>query len=887
MSTASPAQRRPPGRHARRWLALGCAMQVVVFLGDLFTPLGFAHGVLYAPAVLIGMLAHRHWAVWSVAALGVVGVGLGWQFSDGRLPRITDEFIVLNRVVGLFSVVLTAALCSAMLRVSRGRMTSEATLDATAGLLDMASTVGELGGWRVDLPDRTSHWSPQVFRLLDHPAGEVPAIEPIILKYAPEHRELIRQRFEDCVTSGRPFDEVLQVVSRSGQRRWIRVVGRAVRDAGGTIVRIEGAIQDVERHKSAEAALERSRAEWRLMADSLPMTVWVADAAGALVYMNRFAAEYSGMGGATLLGDGWMQCVHPEDRARVGAQWAAAIAAGADYEAEFRGRRRDGQWRLQLARAVPVTLPGAGERRWYGTAIDIQNLRDEQQARARLADRLGETMESVTDAIFLLDRDWKVVYLNSQAETLLERRREDLLGRNVWDEFPEARGSVFQQQYERCRRDGVAVRFDSGYGPLAKHFEVSAYPSDGGVMVYFRDVTQDRRIAEQLGQAQRMDSLGQLTGGVAHDFNNLLTVILGNAEVLADRFAEGAAERAMADMIVAAATRGAEMTNRLLAFSRKQALEPRVVDLEQLVRAFSPLLVRAIGEQVQLEIVGRPGLWPASVDPGQLEVALLNLVVNARDAMPAGGRVVIETGNAEFDAAYAEQHADLQPGCYAMLAVSDTGHGIPPDILPRVFEPFYTTKGVGKGTGLGLAMVYGFVKQSRGHAAIYSEVDRGTTVRLYFPRATAARDEPEPAPATPPPGEAHAERLVVLLVEDDALVRAFARRQVEALGHVVIEAGNGPEALRQLAAHPEVGLLFTDIVMPGGMTGRQLADAAQALRPGLPVLYTSGYTENAIIHQGRLDPGVVLLSKPYARAELAEKLRQAAGVNGRATTARG
>jgi signal transduction histidine kinase len=379
----------------------------------------------------------------------------------------------------------------------------------------------------------------------------------------------------------------------------------------------------------------------------------------------------------------------------------------------------------------------------------------------------------------------------------------------------------------------------------------------------------------RLRQSQRLEAIGQLTGGVAHDFNNLLTVVMGNAELLAEQVEGQPTQKMLAEMIVAAASRGAGLTGQLLAFARKQALEPRAVDLNPLVAQLDPMLRRTLGEHIEIELIRAAGLWPALVDPGQLENALLNLCLNARDAMPRGGRLTLETANARLDADYADAQAELKPGQYVMLAVSDTGEGIAPEHQPRVFEPFFTTKDKGKGTGLGLAMVYGFVKQSGGHVSVYSERGQGSTFKLYLPRATSA----PPAVASGPNGDVDAVggTETVLLVEDDEGVRQAAREHLIALGYAVIEAPDGPQAMRLLQQHPEVDLLFTDVVMPGGMNGRALADAARALRPGLRVLYTSGYTENAIVHHGRLDSGVLLLAKPYRRAELARAVRSALG----------
>ncbi|MFN0186262.1 MAG: ATP-binding protein [Aquabacterium sp.] len=380
------------------------------------------------------------------------------------------------------------------------------------------------------------------------------------------------------------------------------------------------------------------------------------------------------------------------------------------------------------------------------------------------------------------------------------------------------------------------------------------------------------RLDARLMQSQRLEAIGQLTGGVAHDFNNLLTVVLGNADLLAETCVDDPAKRQAAQMIVEAAQSGAVLTQQLLAFARKQPLMPGVVDVNQRIAALDPLLRRTLGEHIEIEVVRGAGLWPALVDATQLENALLNLCLNARDAMPTGGKLTLETANASLDRRYADQYPELTPGQYTLIAVSDTGVGIAAQDLPRVFEPFFTTKAKGKGTGLGLAMVYGFAKQSGGHIGIYSEPGQGTTVKLYLPRATGPRAVAEGPPVedvVPGAGQ------TLLVVEDDEAVRQLACHELRALGYRVLQAASGAQALPLLEGGETIDLLFTDVVMPGGMSGRELADAARRLRPGLRVLYTSGYTENAIVHHGRLDPGVQLLPKPYRRTELARAVRAA------------
>jgi signal transduction histidine kinase/CheY-like chemotaxis protein len=383
----------------------------------------------------------------------------------------------------------------------------------------------------------------------------------------------------------------------------------------------------------------------------------------------------------------------------------------------------------------------------------------------------------------------------------------------------------------------------------------------------------DRRMAETLIQSEKLRSVGELTGGVAHDFNNLLTIILGNAEMLAQRLATHPELRPLAETTMAAAERGAELTSRLLSFARRQALEPAPTDINRLVAGMNGLLRRTLGEQIEMATKLGDRLRPSLVDAPRLENVLLNLCINARDAMAEGGRLTIETRNIDIDPDYATLHNDVAPGRYVIIAVSDTGTGMTPEVLARAFDPFFTTKEVGKGSGLGLSMVYGFVKQSRGHVTVYSEPGQGSTVRLYLPQADSEAAVAAASETAGMPGGNEK----VLLVEDDDLVRDHVAAQLVELGYDVTAVANGRAALERLQGEQTFDLLFTDIVMPGGINGRQLADAAHKILPELPVLFTSGYTEDAIVHHGRLDAGVHLLSKPYRRFELATKLREALG----------
>jgi signal transduction histidine kinase len=398
-----------------------------------------------------------------------------------------------------------------------------------------------------------------------------------------------------------------------------------------------------------------------------------------------------------------------------------------------------------------------------------------------------------------------------------------------------------------------------------------------------RETRERKEVQAMLEQTQKMESIGLLAGGVAHDFNNLMSVVIGNLDSAERRLAlTETVERSVIARPVAAALQGARraasLTQRLLAFSRQQMLDPQQVDLNRLVSSLSDMVARTVGETIAVETILGSGLWPTFADPNQLENAVVNLVVNARDAMPDGGRITIETANAYLDEAYCKQFGDVTPGQYVLLSVSDTGTGIPPETLSRVFEPFFTTKSAPTRTGLGLAMIHGFVKQSKGHVRIYSELGHGTTAKIYLPRMEgAARIESAPQPAraesaqTPRarPGE------VVLIVEDDDDVRSSTIVLVRDLGYSVIAARTGAEALDRLKGDGRIDILFTDVVLPQGVNGRALSVEAAALRPALPVLFTTGYARNAIIHDGRLDPGVQFLAKPYTQDEIAWKLRAA------------
>jgi len=389
------------------------------------------------------------------------------------------------------------------------------------------------------------------------------------------------------------------------------------------------------------------------------------------------------------------------------------------------------------------------------------------------------------------------------------------------------------------------------------------------------EVTERGQVEAQLRQMQKMESIGQLTGGIAHDFNNMLAIVIGSLDMAKRRLVGSEHPKILQciDNASQGAQRAATLTARLLAFSRQQPLAPQAVQANQLVSGMSELLRRTIGEHIRVETILAGGLWHAFADPSQLESAILNLAVNARDAMPDGGKLTIETANTELDDRYARGHAEVEPGQYVMIGVSDSGTGMPPEVIERAFDPFYTTKGVGKGTGLGLSQVYGYVKQSGGHVKIYSEIGQGTIVKIYLPRhlgATGAVTESEKGRAELPTG---AVEEIILVVEDEEQVRHMTVDALRELGYTIVQAADANQALEQLAVQPRLDLMFTDIVMPD-MNGRELADRVRVLRPDIAILFTTGYTRNAVVHNGMLDAGVAFLPKPFTIAQLAWKVRE-------------
>jgi len=499
----------------------------------------------------------------------------------------------------------------------------------------------------------------------------------------------------------------------------------------------------------------------------------------------------------------------------------------------------------------------------------------EREATRSINQRIFDTS---LDLILVVSRRGDFLRVSPSSLAILGYQPDEMIGRSA-KEFVHADDLETTRNNMRLARRGRLPRmFECRYMHRNGHPVPVAWTgiwSEPDERYFFigRDMTERVTLESQLRQAQKMEAVGQLTGGVAHDFNNILTVIIGMTELLSDELAGNAELSPIVAAVDEAATRGAQLTQRMLAFARKQPLHSRDLDLNEVVSRTVKLLERTLGEHIAVKTVLAGDLWTAFADSSQLEDTILNLAVNARDAMPGGGQLVIETANAVLDEQYAAQNVEVMPGEYVSVSITDSGAGMSPDVVERAFEPFFTTKEVGRGTGLGLSMVYGFVKQSRGHVKIYSEIAHGTRIMVYLPRAAAAERAMEEPGASPRAALSGHE--TILVVEDSDAVRRVAVNILRGLGYQVEEAEDGPSALKVLERPGHIDLLFTDLIMPNGIDGQELARRARALRPGLKALFTSGYSEQFIKGRGPTEAGVALLSKPYRTKQLAEAVRNA------------
>ena len=666
-----------------------------------------------------------------------------------------------------------------------------------------------------------------------------------------------------------------EVVTAAGVTRTFLSTKGPYRSAQGKIIGVLGIARDISERKRAEEEFRKSQQRLSIHIEHTPLAVVEWDPDFRVAAWNSSAERIFGYTREEAMGRHADFIVPPEARPGVDRVWRELLALRSGNINVNENITRSGR----IISCEWYNTPLVDENgRVLGVASLVQDVTERERAEAKFRGLL----ESAPDAMVVTDQHGSIVLVNALTETLFGYKRDELLGRPVEMLMPERfreghpghrrEFAMHPQSHEMGKRLELCGRRKSG---TEFPIEVSLSPleTEQGILISsgIRDITERRALEERLMQSQRMEAVGRLAGGIAHDFNNLLTIILGYSQILTDGLASGSRLSESNAQIKAAAERAAGITRQLLAFSRKQVLSPRVINLNDIALNLDSLLRRLIGEDIEVMTVPAKDLGMVKADPGQIEQVIMNLALNSRDAMPNGGKLTLETSNATLDETYAREHQPLEPGRYVMLAVSDTGHGMGEETLGRIFEPFYTTKEVGKGTGLGLSMVYGIVKQSGGYIWVYSEPNQGTTFKIYLPRVD---QPPETVGSALVPSKVARGTETILLVEDDAQLRELSSTVLSHSGYRVLTAATPEEGIAVCESnHRNIRLLVTDVIMPR-MNGRQLAERIQRISPQIRVLYISGYTDNAIVHYGVLDPGLWFLPKPFTLSALVAKVRE-------------
>jgi PAS domain S-box-containing protein len=744
-----------------------------------------------------------------------------------------------------------------------------------------------------------------------------------------------------CLASGEEYDIEHRARMRDGGYRWMRSRATPWRDDSGQIIKWYGTTQDVHVTKQLLAELSQREQDFRALAEAGPNHAWMADTQGRIIWCNQRTYDYTGLPGGALDGQAWTRIIHPEDLAQTMDDWGRALLDGSPYESEFRMRRNPDlpgdPWRWFMTRALPVRDARGAITHWIGTSADVHQRKLTMAKLARLNDSLEEEVASRTaerDRIWHLSSEMMLVArfdgaicaINPAWEANLGWREEEIVGHNFLEFIhvdDHSRTLAEMAHQESGRR---TLRFENRYRNRDGQWHWlswTAVPDQSFIYGVARDVTEHKKQAEALAQAenalrqsQKMEAVGQLTGGIAHDFNNLLAGLKGNLEILQFRLRQG--QSADLERYIAAANgaadRAAALTQRLLAFSRQQTLAPRLLAINQLVTSMMGLFGRTVGPSISIRTKFEPALWNTLADGHQLENALLNLVINARDAMPEGGEVIISTENLGINDQRRAEHLDVPPADHVLLCVHDTGSGMSREVAERAFDPFFSTKPSGQGTGLGLAMTYGFVSQSGGHVRIHSTPGRGTRICIYLPRHDApaassgaaggviaagpcdfARDGRagncaadstaafacDSADNTADNTAAQADYgafsgvgasqfprlaapLSILLVEDEEPIRNMLMEMLADWGHFPVAAADAAQAMAIVGSDRALDLMISDIGLPGTCDGRQLAERTRLVRPALKVLFITGFIGNPVARRTDLGPGMALLKKPFA-----------------------
>jgi PAS domain S-box-containing protein len=675
------------------------------------------------------------------------------------------------------------------------------------------------------------------------------------------------------------WEGTLKTEAADGSARFCEVRVLPIHDEGGRLVGTVGINRDVTEARRMEQALQESAEELRVLADQLPHTLWVTDAEGRLAYVNEPGHAIAGAAENLRAETAWNRVVHPEERVATLERWEEALAEGTEMVVEHRLRGTDGGWRWHVTRATPVLDAEGRVTRWVGSSVDIASQKSSEETIRRREEYFRSVFEHAHDAIVLFDLETgHVLDANPEAERLYGYETEAFRRQSLSDLYEDANAiKTLLNEVEHRGFGSEILTQQARHGEFVQ-VEVNAALMDHRdarvLLTINRDLSERRRLEARLQRAEKLEAVGRLAGGLAHDFNNLTTAILGFAGLLSERVGDDSEAREALQEIHVAAQRASELTRQLLAYTRQQVMRGQVLDMNDVVESSLQLLSRLIGEDIEIITDLDPDIGAVRADPGQINQVLMNLAVNARDAMTGGGRLTLTTANQHLDHEFADAHPPTQPGDYVRLRVADTGHGMSEEIRAHAFDPFFTTKNVGEGTGLGLATVYGIVKQSGGYIWVESEEEAGTTFDIYLPQVSE-RAEPEPIePETPSYPAAGETDRTILLVEDEDAVRKLSRRVLERAGYTVLEASDGQEALELVEeTAPEFHLLLTDMVMPR-MSGKELAHHLADLYPETPVLFMTGYAGETLAERGDLTRTDVVLEKPFKPGDLVDAVGQ-------------
>ena len=762
------------------------------------------------------------------------------------------------------------------------RKLADEALRASRDELEEAQSLAHLGRWAAGMaPDDEILWSTECYRIFGIPEGTTVTKPVFFARIHPDDRAHMRNAIAEMIASDHIYDVEHRVQWDDGTIRWIHSRAIVDRDAAGQPTRMHGTIQDVTDRHTAVAALRASEEQYRRIIDNTSEGVWLYDAHAVTTFMNARMAAMLGYTVEEALGRPISAFLDRVELASLDARLERR-KRGIAERSDFRMLHKDGSYVWTSTQANPIFGADAAFDGGIALVTDISMRRAADEMRARLA----AIVESSDDAIVSLAIDGTIATWNRGAEDLYQYRADELIGRSIAILFPPETHDREQTSNRTATvgdptlpYDTTHRRKDDSLVEVSVKFSPVRDPSGAVIAsaMLAKDLTAtrkaeetQRRTEEQFRQAQKMEAVGRLAGGVAHDFNNLLSVILSYAQFAIEDLKPGDPLRDDMIQIDEAGRRATDLTRQLLAFSRQQLLQPRVLEVNQIVQPMERMLRRLLGEDVTLTLLLAPTLGRVLGDAGQLEQVVMNLAVNARDAMPGGGTLTIETSEVDFDADYVGGPPGITPGHYILLAVSDTGTGMDAATCARIFEPFFTTKGPSKGTGLGLSTVFGIVRQSGGHIGVYSEVGHGTTFKIYMPMTDRPPDTKvaDVSPVVLRGWE------TVLVVEDEDQVRAVASAILRRNGYNVLETSNGGEAFLVSKSYTAtIHLLLTDVVMPR-MSGRELAQELAPQRPDMQILYASGYTDDAIIHHGVLEAGVAFIQKPFSPETLLRKVRE-------------